>query len=173
MKETDYDDPIWEYTLASRLSPYLEAVRDWWDKYDKLDLSTTCVRPIEGDDVPPGLMERMTNTPARSPVKGVQAFPFVPTAYLNVSGVSGGYIKMIERVCDKGFKLEEFTIIEKHNLPSTYHRGQIVIFVPTKVLDDTSKLGRFVHITKTEANLLLMGEVPPSVRYKLSGKFIS
>lgn len=169
----EYDDPIWEYTLVSRLTPYLEAVRNWWSDYDKLDLRTTCVYPVEGEGVPPGLMARLTSTPARSPVKGVQAFPFVPSSYLNMSGISGGYIKMIERVCAKGLVLEEFTVIEKHNLPSTYHRGQILIFVPTKVLEDTDKLGRYVHITKTEALLLLNGEVPPSVTYKLSGKFIS
>lgn len=170
---TKYDDPIWEYTLVSRLTPYIEAVRDWWSEYDKLDLRSTCVYPIEGEDVPPGLMARLTNTPARSPVKGVQAFPFVPTSYLNLTGIAGGYMKMIERVCAKGLTLEEFKVIEKHNLPSTYHRGQILIFVPVRVLEDTESLGRFVHVTKSEALMMLHGEVPPSMTYKLSGKFVS
>lgn len=174
MKDSsEYDDPIWEYTLVSRLTPYIEAVRKWWQDYDKLDLRSTCVYPIEGEDVPPGLMARLTSTPARSPVKGVQAFTFVPTSYLNMSGIAGGCIKMVERVCAKGLKIQEFTVIEKHSLPSTYHRGQILIMVPTKVLEDIESLGRYVFVTKSEALTMLHGEVPVSMTYKLSGKFVS
>ncbi len=168
-----YDDPVWEYTLASRLLPYVEAVREWWSKYDSLDMRTTKVRAVSVEGAPPGLMERMTSTPARSPIKGVQAFPFVPTSYLDMSGVAGGCLKMVERVCSRGLKLEEFTVIEKHNLPSTYHRGQILVFVPTSVLEGTESLGRFVYLTKGEADTLLAGEVPQSVASKLSGKFAS
>ena len=28
----DYDDPVWEYTLVTRLMPYIEAVDNFWAK---------------------------------------------------------------------------------------------------------------------------------------------
>lgn len=162
------EDPIWEYTLATRLTPYLPAVRRWWSEYDKMKILGTGVFPIHYDDIecPPGLNVRVTSTPVRSPIKNVQAFPNVPTAMLQITGVPGGANRMIERVCYKGLKLEEFIIIEKHNLPSTYHKGQFVAFVPEDVLNGSKELGKYVYLTIPELQELALGKCLPSVKWK-------
>jgi hypothetical protein len=165
LDETIYDDPIWEYTVVSRLQPYLPAVRKWWSNYENMKILTTGVCPIQYDDieVPPGLAMRMTSTPVRSPIKNVQAFPFVPSAYLQITGVPGGVNRMIERVCYNGLKLEEFTIIEKHNLPSAYQKGQLICFVPTTVLEGAREMGKYVYLTLQELCALAKGEVLSSI----------
>ena len=159
------DDPIWEYVVVTKLQPYLKAVRKWWDNYENMHVSSTGVFPINYEDVecPPGLFMRMTSTAVRSPIKHVQAFPFVPSAYLQITGVPGGVNRMIERVCHDGLKLEEFTIIEKHNLPSTYQKGQLLCFVPTKVLEGTQDLGKYVYLTALELISLAKGKLPETV----------
>ena len=124
-EKTIYDDPIWEYVLVSKLQPYIPAIKKWWDNYESFRVVSTGVFPINYEDpvTPPGLFVRMTNTPVRSPIKGVQAFPIIPSAYLQITGVPGGVNRMIERVCMKGLEIDGFVIIEKHNLPSAYHSG--------------------------------------------------
>lgn len=173
--ETDsgiiYDDPVWEYVVVSKLQPYLPAARKWWANYDNLVIRGTGIYPIEFDDgtpVPPGMDMRMTNTPVRSPIKNVQAFPFVPTQYFQITGVPGGATKMITRVCNRseGLILEEFTIVEKHNLPSTYHKGQFVAFIPTEIYKGAKKLGKYVYLTVQELQALSAGVVLKSVSYK-------
>lgn len=160
-----YDDPIWEYVVVTKLQPYLPAVRKWWKEYDSMKILGTGVFPIEYDDVecPPGLSMRMTSTPVRSPIKNVQAFPYVPTSYLQITGVPGGVNRMIERVCYNGLELEEFTIIEKHNLPSTYQKGQWVGFVPTEVLKGAKEMGKYVYLTIQELAGLAQGKCISSV----------
>lgn len=140
---TIFDDPIWEYTLVRKLQPYVPAVRRWWSEYENMKIVSTGVCAIKYDDieVPPGLVMRMTNTPARSPIKNVQAFPFVPSSYLQITGVPGGASRMIERVCYNGLKLEEFTIIEKHNLPSSYQKGQLLVTIVELLRDRGQALG--------------------------------
>lgn len=162
---TIFDDPIWEYTLVRKLQPYVPAVRRWWSEYENMKIVSTGVCAIKYDDieVPPGLVMRMTNTPARSPIKNVQAFPFVPSSYLQITGVPGGSSRMIERVCYNGLKLEEFTIIEKHNLPSSYQKGQLLCFVPTIVLEGAREMGKYVYLTLPELCALAKGEVLQSV----------
>ena len=67
-----YDDPIWEYTVATRLTPYLPEVRKFWSNIDNIAPDNIGTFNIEGDGVPPGLMYRICNTPVRSPVKHIQ-----------------------------------------------------------------------------------------------------
>lgn len=162
-----YDDPIWEYVLTAKIQPYIERVREFWNNISNIAVKGTGVFPIEGDE--PGLMYRVTNTPIRSPIKGVQVFPFVPVSYLQISNVSGGANRMVSRVCaDNKFTFDEFTIIEKHNLPSTYHSGQFVAFVPTKYLDQTTQsLGKYVYLTPEEMALICAGQTPDTVINKL------
>lgn len=163
-----YDDPVWEYTLALKLHPYLEPARRFWSKVDEMFISGTGVYPIVGDDVPPGMMYRMTNTPVRSPIKHVQVFPFVPVSYLNITGVAGGANRMVSRVCmDNRFKLEEFTIIEKSNLPSTYHQGQFIAFVPTEILNGAQTLGKWIYCTIPEMMSIAQGTIPKSLEAKM------
>ena len=162
------DDPIWEYVMVTKLTPYLPAIREWWKNYDKLNVAGTGVFDFELSDdsnteIPPGLMIRTTSTPVRSPIKNVQIFPFVPTGYLQISSVPGGVVKMIERVCKKGFEIEEFVIIEKHNLPSTYHSGQFVAVIPKDVYEGAKSLGKYVYMTVAELCSMAKGVLPQSV----------
>lgn len=169
MDSNKLDDPIWEYVLATKLQPYLPAVKKFWEDYDKIDIKSTGVYPInyEGIETPPGLFFRMTNTPVRSPIKHVQAFPYVQAAFLQITGVVGGVNKMIERVCyDNRFVLEDFVIIEKHNLPSTYQNGQLLAFVPKKVLEGAEALGKFVYLTLPELCSIAQSKLPASVIQK-------
>ena len=163
-----YDDPIWEYTLNAKLAQYIPAVRKFWDNIENIEIVGTGVYPMKSEDNPPGLMYRVTNTPVRSPIKHVQVFPFVPVAYLNLTNIAGGANRMVSRVCaDNKFKIEEFTIIEKSNLPSTYHQGQFVAFVPTQVLNSVKDLGKWVYLTTPEMIALMQEKVLSSVKCKV------
>ena len=164
-----YDDPIWEYTLATRLTPYITEVRKFWKNIDNLAPDNIGTFNIEGDGVPPGLMYRICNTPVRSPVKHIQVFPFVPAAYLQIMGVPGGATKMISRVCyGDRFKLEEFTIIEKSRLSEMYNQGQVLIFVPTDMYEGKQKLGKYIYITLPEMLSMSNGVIPQSVKLKVN-----
>lgn len=163
-----YDDPIWEYTLATKLHPYIEPARRFWDTVEDIFISGTGVYPITGDDVPPGMMYRMTNTPVRSPIKHVQIFPFVPVSYLNITGVAGGVNRMVSRVCaDDKFTIDEFTIIEKSNLPSTYHQGQFIAIVPTEILKGARTLGKWIYCTVPEMMSIAQGIIPKTLAAKM------
>lgn len=166
--EKQYDDPIWEYALVTRLMPYLPSVRNWWNHHDELDITSTAVFPVEDKDAPPGLMYRVTNTPVRSPIKGVQVFPFVPVAYLQMSGVAGGVQRMVTRLCSKGLELEEFLLIEKHNLPATYSQGQIIAFVPKDIIEGARSIGKYVYLTVPELYALAHDSILPSVKAKVA-----
>lgn len=162
------NDPIWEYTLNAKLSVYLPFVRKFWENISDIEITGTGVYPITYDGVPNGLYYRVTNTPVRSPIKNVQVFPFVPTSYLNLTNVAGGAVRMVSRVCENNkFIMDEFTIIEKSNLPSTYHQGQFVAFVPTAYLNSAKSLGKWVYLTVNEMSLICQGAVPHSVKCKL------
>jgi hypothetical protein len=163
-----FDDPIWGYVLNSKLSQYIPHVRKFWEDIEDIEIVSTGVFPIQGEEVPPGLMYRVTNTPVRSPIKNIQVFPFVPVAYLQITNVAGGANRMVSRVCaDNRFKIEEFTIIEKSNLPSTYHQGQFIAFVPTQLLDSIKPLGKWVYLTANEMVSLMQEKVIPSIKYKV------
>lgn len=163
-----YDDPIWEYILNSKLVKYVPHVRKFWENIQNVEITGTGVYPVTGDDVPPGLMYRVTNTPVRSPIKHVQVFPFVPVVYLQLANVSGGASRMVSKVCaDDRFKIEEFVIVEKSNLPSTYHQGQFVAFVPEDILSGARDAGKWVYMTTDEMRSVCQGNVPFSVRGKL------
>lgn len=169
MSNQSYDDPVWEYVLATKLQPYLECVRQWWQHVDDIDITGTGVYPVQmqGIEVPVGLMYRVTNTPVRSPIKNVQVFPFVPVSYLQITNVSGGANRMVSRVCANNFTLDEFTIIEKSNLPSTYHQGQFIAFVPTDILHGVQQLGKWVYLTTPEMCTLVQGKVTTAIKNKV------
>ena len=164
-----YDDPVWDFVLNGKLAQYIPAVRKFWDDIEDIEIVGTGVFPIkQEEDTPPGLMYRVTNTPVRSPIKNIQVFPFVPVAYLQITNVAGGANRMVSRVCADGrFKIEEFTIIEKSNLPSTYHQGQFVAFVPTHLLESVKPLGKWVYLTANEMVSLMQEKVIPSIKYKV------
>ena len=162
-----FDDPMWEYVLNSKLAQYIPHARKFWENIENIEINGTGVYPVEGE-VPPGFMYRVTSTPVRSPIKHVQIFPFVPTAYLQITNVTGGSTRMVSRVCaDNKFTIDEFTIVEKHNLPSTYHKGQFVAFVPTDVLERVQPLGKWVYLTAPEMVNLMQDRVQQTVKYKV------
>lgn len=168
-KEINYDDPIWEYTVVSKLNPYLPYIRRFWKDYDKYGMQGTGVFDFifDKNETPiNGLYVRCTSTPVRSPIKHVQMFPFVPTAYLQLSGIPGGANRMVERVCRTGLKIDELTVIEKHNLPSTYHKGQFLAVVPTAILQDTRQLGKYIYLTTDELATLACGIALETVQEK-------
>lgn len=164
MDSTILDDEQWEYMLYSQLIDYIPAVRDWWAHYDAIKNFNTGVALFESNvECPPGLMIRMTSTPVRSPIKHIQAFPYLPTNRINMSGVPGGANRMIEQICLKGMTIEEFTIIEKHNLPSTFQKGQWLAFIPTNLLNNTQVLGKYVYLTLDELLRIANKTLPSTV----------
>lgn len=159
------DDPIWAYILQTRLYPYIPAVRAWWSNLDEVDPQGTGIAEIDSD--PPGLYSRFTRTAVRSPIRGVQAFPFVLSATLQISGIQGGAKKMITRVCaDNRFVLDEFTVIAKSNLPSVFSAAQFLAFVPTVILQETAHLGVWLYLTRDEIATLAKGENCEAIRLK-------
>lgn len=165
---TKINDPIWEYTLYTKLTPYIPAVRRFWEKIEDTPVHSTGVFPIKDEEAPPGLMYRVTNTPVRSPIKNVQVFPFVPCVFLQLTNVAGGAVRMVSRVCaGNRFAIDEFIIIEKNNLQSTYHNGQFVAFVPRDILEGARALGKWVYLTTPEMCSLLGNTVPKDVKNKL------
>lgn len=160
------DDPLWEHILRTRLEPYIPYVRDWWSKIEYYTISDVGIQELKTDSLTKGLHIRFTRTAVRSPIKGIQAFPFIPTGYLQISGIQGGTNKMIERVCRKGLEIDEFRIVEKHNLPSTFQQGQFVAFIPSKLFNETKKLGVWLYFNKQEINELANGKLPKSIVQK-------
>lgn len=158
----------WDYILNSKLAEYIPAVHRFWDNITSMVIHGTGVYPVQGDDVPPGLMYRMTNTPARSPIKGVQVFPFVPVPYLHFTNVPGGASRMVSKVCAGGrFVIDGFVIVEKSNLPSTYHQGQFLAFIPEEVYSGARDAGRWIYFKLEEMQQLCSGNVPFTVKQKL------
>lgn len=157
-----YDDPIWEFLVRDRMKPYITAARKWWKSYESISVHETGVYPANMEDAP-GMMFRFTKSAAKSPIKCVQVFPFVPVAYLQISGVAGGSTKMVQRVCSGGLKMDEFTVVEKHNLPSTYNQGQFLAIIPTEVYEGAKIMGRFVYLNVAQIESLSQGILPPEV----------
>lgn len=162
------EDPIWEYVMVTKLKPYIESVRKFWEGIENIHVHNTGVFPVEDPNAPPGLMYRVTNTPVRSPIKNVQVFPFVPCVYLQLTNVAGGAVRMVNRICaGERFAIDEFVIIEKNNLESTYHNGQFVAFVPRDILEGARALGKWVYLTTPEMISLLSDNVTKAVKNKL------
>ena len=147
------NDLNWEYVLISKLMLYVECVKKWWGLYGKHEFNSTGVSPMTFDDdteVPPGIFIRTTATARRSPIKHIQAFPFIPTHYLPIFKVPGGMCRMIERVCKRNLEIDGLKIIEKHNLPSTWHKGQFIALIPKDIYENSQKLGRYMYLSKEE-----------------------
>ena len=75
---------------------------------------------------------------------------------------------MVNRVCmNDQFTIEEFTIIEKSNLPSTYNQGQFIAFVPTDILKGARTLGRWIYCTIPEMMSIAQGKIPKTLEAKM------
>lgn len=165
MDRPGYDDPMWKYVVASRIEPYIPYIRSWWLNVESYRVNGTGV--YEMQNAIPGLYVRFTKSASKSPIKGVQAFPFIPTGYLQLSGIQGGASKMVERVCLSGLVIDEFTVIEKHNLPSTYQQGQFVAVIPTDVYNEARSLGVWVYFTNGELVDIASGNITETIKQKV------
>jgi hypothetical protein len=169
--ETDLsglDDPLWPFVLKERLISYIPYARRWWHELDNISPFETGIFAIEYDDTqPPGLYYRFTRTAIRSPIRGIQAFPFVVAGYLQLSGIRGGSTKLIQRLLvNNDFTIDEFTCIELHNLPSTFNQGQLIAFVPTDTFNDVQSLGKWIYLTNEEISALIQRKVVDTVYNK-------
>jgi hypothetical protein len=161
------DDPIWIYVLETRLRPYIDAVRKWWSEVDTISPYAPGIYELTG---PPGLYYRFARTAKRSPISGVQAFPFVNAAYLQISGVQGGSTKLVTRLCNAGrFKIDEFTVIARALLPSTLNQGQFLAIVPTEIYEDPElKTGRWVYMSNYDIQCLSKGTMSMVLKERLA-----
>lgn len=164
-----FNTDLYEYTLVSKLEPYLPVIQDWWlTGYTSLNMSHPGLIQLDYDTekTPAGIMIRVCNAPSRSIIKNVQAFPVLATSQLNISGVAGGATNMIEAVCRKGLEINGLTIIEKHNLPSVFNSRQFLAFVPTRVMQCTEYLGKYIYLSSEELHALAHGRCVKSVSLK-------
>jgi hypothetical protein len=167
MSRSPEEDELWREVLRSVLDEYVLPVQEWWSAVTDLGVSHTGSYSIPG--APPGLLYRFTRIAVRSPIRGIQAFPYVGVPFLKLrAGIPGGVNKMISRVCrENALTLGEFTIIEKHGLPSMYNCGQCLCFVPTHVLENIDSLGHWIYLTETEMRLIADRIIPDSVVNKI------
>jgi len=82
MKSEMLDDPFYEYQLVQQVQKYLPAVRKWWADYENRVCTVfTGTYDVTDYDAPYGLLERRCMSPKKSPLPGIQMFPFIPTTY--------------------------------------------------------------------------------------------
>ena len=155
------DDPVWAFVLEQRLQPYIDSVRHWWQNTEKLVYASPGTFDLP--KAPPGMSYKVSRSAKQSIFKGVPAFPFLPTRYLQLSRVPGGAYKMIKHICALGFQVEEFTILEHTGLPSIDLQGQIVAFIPTDKLLERVSPGFYIYISREELSDLSVGIVPPKL----------
>jgi hypothetical protein len=162
------EDPIWEHILRQRLEPYIPFARRWWKEVEDISPFDTGIYPIEYDEKQPaGLFYRFTRTAIRSPIRGVQAFPFITAGSLQLTGIQGGSTKLIQRLLvQRQFMMDEFVLVELHNLPSIFNQGQIIAFVPQEIYEDIRLLGRWIYFTSDEISSLIKGVVSETIRNK-------
>lgn len=166
MNDKAYDRHLAEYILFSKLRPYLPAVKRWWEEEREGRHSfSMSAQPVKYTDLEctEGLFARVFQSPSKSPIKGVSAFPFVPTQQLQIAGIPCGATKMVEDVCAEGLILEGFMLIERHNIASLNRRGQVICFIPAEKAESK---GSYIYLTAEEQEALVRGIVLKSVAEK-------
>lgn len=167
----EYTDAQNLQIVFTRLAKYMPTIREFWKRYPN-DIMMDHVGSFMVDEAnAPGLMYRVCPNSIRSPIKHLQVFTFVPVAFLQISGISGGVNRMVERVCNE-VTLDEFTIVQKHASPATYNGGHILCIVPTEYYNGTKSMGKWVYLTYDELMLLRKHEIPVSAHQKFM-KFIN
>lgn len=160
----EYTDPQNVQIILGRLNKYIPALRDFWKKFPE-QTSLSRIGSFEVATAPYGLYYRVCATSVRSPIKHLQVFTYVPVSFLQLSGISGGVNRMIERVCNE-LRIEEFVIIQKHASPATYNGGHILCIVPADVYEGTKTMGRYVYLTYEELADLRRNFIPKSAALK-------
>jgi len=154
------NDKVFEYILIDILKPYTEAARDWWSKYANKAFPYTTSFPIKG--APIGMYEKCCRSPRMSPLYGIQAFPIVRVAQLNLPRMTGGATKQVERIAKDGLEIDEFTVIAKIGLQSTLRSGMFLCYVPTDRLRSATQM-RWVYLKPSEMLELVNGIVTSDV----------
>ena len=159
----DMNPEEWERVLVDRLSGAVPVARRFWEEVSRLDVNRTGVFPIPyaGET---GMMMRITRAASMSPIKGIQAFPFMPADELRLSGVPGGYKRMIKKVCGEEMEIDGMKVIEVENCRNTYVRGTVLACIPPDRLN--LRWERLMYLTRDDAWALARGEVPKGVRLK-------
>ena len=158
MEEKKELDPTYEYIFRAKMEEYIERAREWWADYEEEDFYNTGTYPLA--DSPGGMFIRFYRSPSHSSVKGIQAFPYVTTAFINIPRVPGGLRKFIHDLCLEGYQIEEFTLIEKMYLHGTERSGQFICIIPTELLNKGTK-GRYVWLSLDDIINLSMGRNQP------------
>ena len=155
-------DPVYEYLFMEKIEPFVERARMWWDGYEKEVFYGSGTYPLLNS--PDGLYIRFYRTPAHSPIKGIQAFPYVTTQYIDIQRVPGGLRKFLHQLCLSGYKYKEFTLIEKMYLHGTERSGQFICIVPTNMLSVKNSMGRYVWMTPDDISNISLGIVTEKMR---------
>lgn len=157
------DDPVYDAVLRGKLVPYIKAAKEWWAH--KADVVTTESGSfaLEG---PPGWTMKIARIPQHSPIKGVQAFPFVGTPALQLTHAAGGVRHMVQRVIGNGITIDGIVCLVRMNLTSTNQAGQFIAFVPEDELRNAPS-GRWIYFTPEEMMELTTGFLSGETRRRV------
>jgi hypothetical protein len=138
-------DPVYEYILQAKLEPYIEWAKRWWTYWEDEVFFETGTYPAKG--APPGTFIRFSRTLAHSAVRGVQAYPYVATPFLQLRHVPGGSRALVDRLCGRteGFIIDGIRCIERKNLHGTERNGQFIALVPVTLVDAAALEQRMVR----------------------------
>lgn len=156
-------DEVYGYMLQAQLEPYLEKAKEWWDNYDIKEFTHTGSFPIE--DGPNGMFIRFYRTPKQSPIKGIQAFPYVISNVIDIPKVPGGIRKFIHNTCAKGYTIRDFTLIEKMYLHGTERSGQFICIIPNDKYIVGCE-GRFVWVSDGDIHDISSGFITKKIKDK-------
>lgn len=151
----------WERVLYDRIINLIPIAKEFWDNINDLDFYRTGSYPIPGYEKE-SMMYRITRTADRSPIKGIQAFPFVPSANLMIS--DKGLKQMIKRVCGSDMVVEGMKLVEIDKCHFTYARKQVIAFIPVERLN--KRWERWMYVSMYDAYKLSVGIVTDEIQKK-------
>jgi hypothetical protein len=154
-------DPVYEYVFQNKMEPYIAWAKEWWKTWQEKTYFETGTYP-PGDGAPRGLFIRFSRTLAHSPVRGVQAFPYVSVPYLNLHHVPGGIRRFVDELCHSGFTLHGMVLIERRYLHGTERNGQFICIVPQELfteLDGRMVKGRYVWLSGDDILTIASGVI--------------
>lgn len=159
----DLNRDAWERVLVDRLQHLVPVAERFWANVANIDVNRTGSFPLPGEE-DSKMMVRITRAASKSPIKGIQAFPFLPADELRVSLVPGGYKRMIKKVLGEEMELDGMKILEVENCRNTYTRGTVIAFIPPERLE--TRWERWMYLTRDDAWALARGAVPKGIQIK-------
>ena len=154
-------DVVYEYMFKDKMMPFIEVAREWWQSYESLMFDSIGSMPLLNDKDVSGIFVRFYRTPAQSTIKGIQAFPYIPTQYIDMLRVPGGIRKYIHDICVNGYMIDEFILIERMYLHGTERSGQFICIIPQRMLIAE---GKYVWLTRNDILELSVGNVTTAMR---------